>query len=371
MDHLFSVNRLSDLVPILPGGDESVYVLGHARPGDGGAGLFSWRPGSRAQIDNGIVVGDPNRDRGRWHRMETDPINVRWYGAVGDGTDVTDALQRALNAAAQGGTVRLPSGVYSVKQPLQMHQGTTLVGDGLLSVLQYTGPANTGCLQSAVPQRNCAFHIARLNVEIQTPQSWGIDLRGMSFSRFDHVSVHLRRERTAGFYGPGDGQSPYYNLFTACHISGTGDESNNGCVGFLFTFDQARKYQSANANQVLGGHINTCQTAVACYGTGNVFYGQVIEQSRDGYRFGLPPGRLRDASKGTSNGIAGCYTEYVRQVIVQEHESCFVTAELVHTTGYEKVFSGQSTANSIVITGHDGRVPQSRSFVHRRIDILT
>lgn len=111
------------------------------------------------------------------------------------------------------------------------------------------------------------------------------------------------------------------------------------------------------------------QRAVVCYGTGNVFYGQVFEQCHDGYVFGLPPSRHNAASKGTVNSIAGCYTEYVKRVIVQEHASCVVTAELTHTTGYETVFAAKDTKNSIVITSHDGRLESSRALVHRMIDL--
>jgi len=370
MEHVFSVPSLIDLQQVMPESGGSVYVLGHTRPGDGGGGLFHWLADSTADSDEGIViVGDGRGKRGRWHRLEADPINVRWFGAAGDGTDATDALQRSFDATRHGSTVRIPSGVYNVSKPLHLHQGTTLMGDGLFSRLHYSGPKNTGCLQSATPERNCPFHLARMNIEVHSEAAWGVDLRGMSFGRFDHLTVHLRKERTSGFYGPGNGQSPYYNVFTACHVAGGGDPDTNGCVGFNFTYDSDEQYQAPNANQVFGGHINSCQVAVACYGTGNVFYGQVLEQGKDGYVFGLPPGRLKDASKGTVNGIAGCYTEYIKRVIVQQHESCTVNAELTHTTGYETVFDGKDTKNSVVITTHDGRLEASRSFVHRMIEV--
>jgi hypothetical protein len=369
MDHLFSVRTLAELQAAMPDSSGAVMVLGHTSTADGGGGMFAWRGESTAEPDGGIVVRGYGKEKGRWHRVESDPINVRWFGAKGDGAEATDAIQAALNAAPRGGMVRVPAGVYAISRPLKMHQGTHLTGDGLLSVLQYSGPARTGCLASATPELSCAFHVTGLNLELQTEGSWGVDLRGISFSRFDNMFAHLRVPRTSAYYGPGNGQSPYYNLFTSCHISGPGNEDNNGCVGFDFTYDEAKQHQAPNANQVLGGHINSCQTAVKCYGTGNVFYAQVLEQNETGYLLGLPPARLEDASKGTSNTIAGCYTEYVKRVIVQEHESCYVTAELSFTTGYEQIFDGKSSKNSIVLTGHDGRLEVSRSFIHRQIEI--
>lgn len=370
MEHVFSVESLDELRESMPQAGGTVFVLGHRHPGDGGGGMFHWAASSMDADDDGIVIR--SRDKavnGRWHRTEADPINVRWFGARGDSSDATDAIQRALDAAAQGGTVRIPAGYYLISRPLRVYQSTVVAGDGLLTVLQYRGGDGSGCLCSATPERNCSFHFARLNIEVLTAGAWGIDLRGMSFGRFDHLTMHLRKENTSGFYGPGDGQSPYYNLFTNCHIAGAGDPNENGIVGFNFTYDTDKQVQAPNANQVIGGHINTCQVAVACYGTGNVFYGQGFEAGKDGYVFGLPLGRLNDASKGTINTVAGCYTEYIKRVIVQEHESCVVTAELTHTTGYETVFDGKDRANSIVLTGHDGRVAASRSFVARMIDI--
>ena len=369
MEHVFSVESIAHLREVPPESGSTVMVAGHARPGDGGGGVFHWVPDSTAKRDNGIVVRG-EKESGRWHRAENSPVNVKWYGAMGDGTDATDEIQRALDYCSNGGSVYLPSGTYVISQPLRMHQGTSLHGDGLLTLLQYNGPARSGCLQSATPDVSCAFEVSRVNLEVLVEHAWAIDLRGMSFSRFDHTFMHLRRHRTFGFYGPGDTRSPYYNVFTGCHVSGPGTE-NNGCVAFHFTWDTDRQDQSANANQVVGGHINSCETAVRCHGTGNVFYGQVMEQCSVGYAFGLPPSRLTAVSKGTVNTIAGCYTEYVKRVIVQEHETCVVTAELTHTTGYDVVFDAKDSRNCVVLTSHDGRLPQSRSLIHRRIDLRT
>ena len=368
MEHLFAVQALSELTDVMPDAGGSVFVAGHSLPGDGGGGMFQWIAESTEPHDGGVVIAGDNQV-GRWHRVEAQPVNVKWFGAMGDGADATDAIQRALDVAKSGGTVRIPSGKWLIRKPLQIHQGTTLTGDGLLTVLQYAGPEKSGCVRSATPDVSCAFQISRINFEVLTKGAWAIDLRGMSFSRFDHIFMHLRRHECSGFYGPGDTRSPYYNVFTGCHVSGPGHEDSNGCIAFNFAFDTGKQDQSANANQILGGHINSVETALICHGTGNVFYGQVMEQCRNGYVFDLPPSRYDAASKGTVNTIAGCYTEYVKRVIVQKHETCIVTAELTHTTGYEIVFDAQDTKHSVVLTSHDGRLEASRSLIHRRIDL--
>jgi hypothetical protein len=67
----------------------------------------------------------------RNQRQEHPCLNVREFGAVGDGrTDDTSAFQRALDAAHQagGGTVHAPSGRYLFKGTLTVPDGVTLQG---------------------------------------------------------------------------------------------------------------------------------------------------------------------------------------------------------------------------------------------------
>ncbi len=99
-----------------------------------------------------------------------------------------------------------------------------------------------------------------------------------------------------------------------------------------------------------------------------MFYGVVLESDRFGFVFDVPPGRLKDQQLGSSNDIIGGYCEHVRRVLVQKHANCYLTAEFSMITGYENVFDAVDTSNCIVITPHDGSLPQSRSLVNRRID---
>lgn len=141
MEHLFSVDTLNDLKKVMPESAKCVLVHGHTRPGDGGGGMFRWVAGLRVEPNNGTIigvttVGSPDTD-GRWVRIDKDPINVQWFGAGSQLADSTSAIQAALDAAKTGGTVRVPSGIYRITRPLKCHQGTSLVGDGLLTQLFY------------------------------------------------------------------------------------------------------------------------------------------------------------------------------------------------------------------------------------------
>ncbi|MER5792510.1 glycoside hydrolase family 55 protein [Streptomyces sp. NPDC001980] len=59
-------------------------------------------------------------------------LNVRdtAYGALGDdSTDDRPAIQKAIDAAGQGGTVYFPPGKYRIAAPLRLSLGVTLRGD--------------------------------------------------------------------------------------------------------------------------------------------------------------------------------------------------------------------------------------------------
>jgi hypothetical protein len=58
-------------------------------------------------------------------------INVRAYGAVGDGkADDTEAFQKAIQAAKAGDILYIPRGNYLVKEELYIDHGIHLLGDG-------------------------------------------------------------------------------------------------------------------------------------------------------------------------------------------------------------------------------------------------
>jgi hypothetical protein len=86
--------------------------------------LFVWITGT-ATSNNGTIVVPTTSNGGFWRRIFDGPINVRWFGARGNGTtDDTAAIQTAINAVASAGGLvgarycccydTLPTTVWSV-----------------------------------------------------------------------------------------------------------------------------------------------------------------------------------------------------------------------------------------------------------------
>ena len=93
----------------------SAQTLGYYSAGDGGANEFYWSSTSTA-TDNGGTIIKPTSvsGAGRWLAIDAYTINVRQFGAKGDGsTDDTTAIQAAINVS-YGKTLYVPAGSYYI-----------------------------------------------------------------------------------------------------------------------------------------------------------------------------------------------------------------------------------------------------------------
>jgi len=84
-----AVNNVTALRTTLPSSSNSVILSGHAIINDGGGGTFVWNPTDSRTDDGGSIIGSATT--GRWNRLIDDLVNVKWYGALGDGQRVDDA----------------------------------------------------------------------------------------------------------------------------------------------------------------------------------------------------------------------------------------------------------------------------------------
>lgn len=82
-------------------------------------------------------VTDPTGASGAWVRRYEGPINVKWFGAQGNGTgNDTAAIQAACDI---GGQVYIPTGVYILTAPINLTvAGTRVEGAGKVAIYQNT-----------------------------------------------------------------------------------------------------------------------------------------------------------------------------------------------------------------------------------------
>jgi hypothetical protein len=91
------------------------------------AGTFTRDDDDTTSADNGgtIIVASNGK---RWKRVYDGAINVRWFGAKGDGaTDDTDAIQAAIDVTEER-DVLVPEGIYLIDGVLEGRANLTLRG---------------------------------------------------------------------------------------------------------------------------------------------------------------------------------------------------------------------------------------------------
>jgi hypothetical protein len=121
--------------------DALIFLEGYTSINDGAEGLFQYISTDTSSADNGgtIIVDAGGR---RYHRADAGNVNVKWFGAKGDGaTNDTTAIQATdTYARTFGGSVFLPGGTYMVSQ-LVLYTGSNWrgVGRNATTIMQIVG----------------------------------------------------------------------------------------------------------------------------------------------------------------------------------------------------------------------------------------
>ena len=157
-----TVNNIDSLA--IYSGSSSVTVLGYYSPNDGGGGLFYLEESTIAgNSDNGIVFNSIDSGK-KWVRnIITDKINVKWFGAKGNGTTpdhqfINNAIKYIRNN--KDNILYIPSGNY-----LYGSTGGTFLGiedEGL----KIQGNGSSSIITGGAPG-NALFKIKGNNIEIK------------------------------------------------------------------------------------------------------------------------------------------------------------------------------------------------------------
>lgn len=109
---------------------DKCHSLGYYSIGDGGNSLYKIRDKSDSDVDDGGSVIFLNNGLVASLIVENNTINVKQFGAKGDGsTDDTVAIQSAIDASKDWYTIYVPAGIYIISAGLTMEKRRTLRGD--------------------------------------------------------------------------------------------------------------------------------------------------------------------------------------------------------------------------------------------------
>lgn len=127
---------------------DKLEVLGYYEKGDGGGGLFYWDSASTETENGGTIIQATGITTGRWKRVFSGFINVKWFGVKGDfngttGTDDTANIQNAINSL-NNVDLYFPRGLYLINPSISiiLKEGINIIGEGRLNtqfVLSKTG----------------------------------------------------------------------------------------------------------------------------------------------------------------------------------------------------------------------------------------
>jgi hypothetical protein len=121
------VNLVSDLINHVGSEpNEVITVPGYHNIDDGGGGIFYWDSASSEAPNYGTIF--LTSTTGRWKRLFDDTINVKWFGAKGNGSDDdTNAIQNAVNVSND---ILFPDGSYLVSHEILLTHDQQIRGSG-------------------------------------------------------------------------------------------------------------------------------------------------------------------------------------------------------------------------------------------------
>lgn len=231
----YEVANIPELIntPILSG-NKTVFVGGYHTKGDGGGGYFYWDATKDKTEHNGGTVIDPtvvfptdwndqtqlstwfdtaNAGTGCWVRQYDGAVNIKWFGAKGDGeiddTDDTKAIQSAIDSLdtgiidITGGIIHFDVGKYIVNSPIILRSSNTeylgsitLSGSGMQNTVILAGSLFSGTEVLRLSESTYC-KIENITINADNKASYGIHTisqksGGQVYSELKFMNVYCR-----------------------------------------------------------------------------------------------------------------------------------------------------------------------------------
>jgi hypothetical protein len=155
MSNAFHAKDFDELRTLATAGAYQLCVVhGRLARGDGGGGMFHWDASATGADDGAMTIQAKGMTKGRWRRIDPGPVNVKWFGAKGDGTTddraaIQSAVDHAIYLSPVTGTqlsrrrgVTIPEGTYLIHDTIQLGYGYSGGGHGPFTsvTLEGAGP---------------------------------------------------------------------------------------------------------------------------------------------------------------------------------------------------------------------------------------
>lgn len=194
------VVNVAALRALLPGAVAYVYMGGYLANGDGGGGNIFWDPLSTTADNGGTVfTPDTSSGAGRWIRNFSGSVNVRWFGATGDGaTDDRAAIQDTIDFVStrtnSGGTVYIPVGIYDIKTTglVVQNAGVVIAGESQGGQFNLTNPDGSTILYTG------SGAAIQFTTDATEGWAWGCSMRDMRFDGNDQGAYGIQLGNASG-----------------------------------------------------------------------------------------------------------------------------------------------------------------------------
>lgn len=331
-------------------------VGGYATVNDGGGGVFIYVPSASADDNDGTILA-PSNLIGRWYRSYSGPVNVRWFGAVGDGsTDDAVAFQNAITfieTLTLGGEIFVPSGDYLHGAALTISglKPFRLFGEGQgCTILTFSGVINGLEMGSGSADRTVDLRISNMSIVGEAGADIGIVVNKLH-------QILLDRIRISGFVTAGvDMNMAYNNELRDLYI----EDCDRGII-----VDENNEY-----TLMIRCKVYTCATIGIHFRNGSCSGSKIMFCDIEGNGVGIQVD-CGTAENVESFGVIGCYfkDQVGANALFGTDASAFFIDSLLFQNN--EIKSGQAGAATCTVELDLCRKPVVMSNFFRECDFVT